>query len=224
MPSAEEDAANDTATLTECARFDWVVFGASDRLHNAAEFVVDVDEWCFRDVRTACGLRQERAFIPGILTRMGAARCSHCCDRLGYPRGKGSPKNDDGCRALLGLSTRPIPPENDAWQIALDFACDRLPCWLQRGHDGPCEPGSRLDPRRPIPPGGDPTTDHGVYRCECETDAHEKPHTRVFPPVDDRDPKPCPRCGEVCTYDGWGHVHANGVGIGSCPIPPGATP
>lgn len=30
--------------------------------------------------------------------------------------------------------------------------------------------------------GGDPTTDHGVYRCECETDAHEKPHTRVFPP------------------------------------------
>ncbi len=33
---------------------------------------------------------------------------------------------------------------------------------------------------------------------------------------DDRDPKPCPRCGVVCTYDGWDHVHPNGVGIGSC--------
>lgn len=35
---------------------------------------------------------------------------------------------------------------------------------------------------RPIPPAGDPTTDHDVYRCECVTDAHEKPHTRVLPP------------------------------------------
>jgi hypothetical protein len=109
-PSAEKDAPDGIATLTEYARFDWVVFGTWDRLHNPAEFAVDVDEWCCRDVTTACGLRRERAFIPGIFTRMGAERCSHCCDRSGYPRGKGSPKNDDGCRALLGLPTRVLPP------------------------------------------------------------------------------------------------------------------
>lgn len=34
--------------------------------------------------------------------------------------------------------------------------------------------------------------------------------------ADDRDPKPCPKCGQVCVYDGWDHVHANGIGIGSC--------
>ena len=33
---------------------------------------------------------------------------------------------------------------------------------------------------------------------------------------DERDPKPCPRCDEVCRYDGWGHVHASGLSIGSC--------
>ncbi len=33
---------------------------------------------------------------------------------------------------------------------------------------------------------------------------------------DDREPKTCPRCGQVCTYDGWDHVHPNGIGIGSC--------
>lgn len=37
---------------------------------------------------------------------------------------------------------------------------------------------------------------------------------------DQREPRPCPRCGVTCTYDGWGHVHPNGVGIGSCPISP----
>lgn len=46
--------------------------------------------------------------------------------------------------------TRPIPP-------AETTACDRGPCWKERGHEDPCEPGSRLDPRRQTsvtPPGG----------------------------------------------------------------------
>lgn len=37
--------------------------------------------------------------------------------------------------------------------------------------------------------------------------------------TDQREPKPCHRCGEMCKHDGWGHVHANGIGIGSCPPP-----
>lgn len=39
---------------------------------------------------------------------------------------------------------------------------------------------------------------------------------------DQREPTSCPRCGQTCTYDGWAHVHANGVGIGSCPAEQGA--
>lgn len=33
---------------------------------------------------------------------------------------------------------------------------------------------------------------------------------------DEREDQTCPRCGEVCSYDGWDHVHRNGLGIGSC--------
>jgi hypothetical protein len=95
--------------LTQYARYDWVAFGKWNRLHNPVEFTPDTWEWNYSDVRTACGLRRERAYIPGIFTRMGAERCAHCCDRSGYPRGKGSPKNDDTCRALLGLSTEDRP-------------------------------------------------------------------------------------------------------------------
>lgn len=36
---------------------------------------------------------------------------------------------------------------------------------------------------------------------------------------DPREPKPCPRCGAICTYDGWDHVHPTGIGIGSCAAP-----
>lgn len=97
----EEDYAE---TLTRYARVDWVAFGNWDRLHNAIEFVADAHEWCYLDVLTACGLRRDRAFVPGIFTRTGAERCAHCCDRSGFPRGTGSPKNDDACRALVGLS------------------------------------------------------------------------------------------------------------------------
>jgi hypothetical protein len=43
----------------------------------------------------------------------------------------------------------------------------------------------------------------------------------LAPPAvpDPREPKTCPRCGVTCTHDGWGHVHPNGIGIGSCAVP-----
>lgn len=34
--------------------------------------------------------------------------------------------------------------------------------------------------------------------------------------TDPRDDLPCPKCGEICRYDGWDHVHRSGLGIGSC--------
>ena len=84
------------------AEYDWVV-PASGRgvLHHAQDAEADADDWVLYDVLTSCGRPMEGAYIPGMLTRMGAKRCSQCCDRLGYPRGIGSPKNDEACRELL---------------------------------------------------------------------------------------------------------------------------
>lgn len=50
--------------------------------------------------------------------------------------------------------------------------------------------------------------------CVCSLDDDVD---MCFP--DPRSPKPCHRCGEVCTYDGWDHVHKSGRGIDSCPPP-----
>jgi hypothetical protein len=57
---------------------------------------------------TACGRTMKGLVIPGIFTRMGAMRCRQCCMRLGFPPGKGSPKNDDRCRRILGLDVKAI--------------------------------------------------------------------------------------------------------------------
>lgn len=36
------------------------------------------------------------------------------------------------------------------------------------------------------------------------------------PLADGREPKVCPDCLTLCSYDGWDHVHPDGLGIGSC--------
>lgn len=81
----------------ELAEWDWVVLPSWGKLHHPAEF----SDLCGESEGvTSCG-RRGILVIPGIFTRMGAARCSRCCDKLGYPHGKGSPKNDDRCRPLV---------------------------------------------------------------------------------------------------------------------------
>lgn len=82
---------------------DWIDFGRCTRLHSPASFKVDLDGWCLTDVTTACGRHTERAFIPGIFTRISAPRCARCCAETDLPPGIGSPKNDDACRRILGL-------------------------------------------------------------------------------------------------------------------------
>lgn len=56
-------------------------------------------------VTTTCGRVMTNLTVPGIFTRQLARRCAACCRALGYPKGIGSPKNDDACRALLGLAS-----------------------------------------------------------------------------------------------------------------------
>lgn len=87
------------------AEYDWVVTYAGDFLHAPARHIDD-DEWWDGDgvenLVTACGRTLKHPSIPGIFTRMGAKRCDRCCDNVGYPRGVGSPKNDDAIRKIRG--------------------------------------------------------------------------------------------------------------------------
>lgn len=66
----------------------------------------DWDDWDGDPVDSTalCGVGF-RQTIPGLFSRMGARRCPDCCDRLGYPHGVGSPKNDPECRRILGMDS-----------------------------------------------------------------------------------------------------------------------
>ena len=86
------------------AEWDWVYTGTRDgmRLHHLATIVNPVTadaDWRADGVST-CGLRKWW-MIPGIFSRMGMPRCANCCARLGWPRGAGSPKNDEALRPLV---------------------------------------------------------------------------------------------------------------------------
>lgn len=105
-PPPEADWAQELRTL---ARYDWVTLASARRLHHAVTFEVDVEGWCYLNVVTACGLRRDQAWIPGVFTRMSTERCTRCCDVSGYPHGTGSPKNDEACRDILGLPNHEPP-------------------------------------------------------------------------------------------------------------------
>lgn len=105
------DLDEETAYFVEIAPYDWFVTQNYNRLHWAdltAEQLSTVPEYmaALGPIRLACGRVASRVAIPGIFTRMGAMRCTGCCRATGMPQGKGSPKNDDACRKVLGLSSR----------------------------------------------------------------------------------------------------------------------
>jgi hypothetical protein len=105
------------ATLESAAEFisigraDWFVAGLGRRLHAVRddawtdEHRTEMEqEWvAWSPVRLACGRAAACVSIPGMFTRMGAERCKGCCRATGMPQGKGSPKNDEACRVVLGL-------------------------------------------------------------------------------------------------------------------------
>lgn len=88
------------AEICELLEWEWAyTVGTAKRLHHLAEIEYATDWWHFRYGigRSACGVRTWYA-VPGLLSRLGLERCAHCCDRLGIPRGTGSPKNDPSLR------------------------------------------------------------------------------------------------------------------------------
>lgn len=98
----------DPEEFIRIVRYDWLVSKTWNRLHWAEigeEYWPGIAmEWAITEpIRLACGRTAAAAFIPGMFTRMGAQRCTGCCRATGMPEGKGSPKNDDACRVILGL-------------------------------------------------------------------------------------------------------------------------
>ena len=83
------------------AEWDWLIGPGATVLHHPAAGEWDNDEWVAESIAYTCGVVASWARIPGISERLGRKRCARCCDRLGYPRGVGSPKNDDACRPLV---------------------------------------------------------------------------------------------------------------------------
>lgn len=96
-------------TVVPIADYDWLITTHGRVLHHAtltAEQYEECEEWGgLYDVplRLDCGRTVTTVLIPGIFTRLGAQRCVRCCKVAGLPPGKGSPKNDDECRRILGL-------------------------------------------------------------------------------------------------------------------------
>ncbi len=87
------------------AEWDWMVLASWRVLHHAAEWNPNSDDVAAGNGVTSCG-RKGWLAVPGVFTRMGAARCKQCCRNLGYPEGVGSPKNDALCRPLVEARLR----------------------------------------------------------------------------------------------------------------------
>jgi hypothetical protein len=89
------------AEVRELGEWDWWYTGTPRcAVLHAADVTYDPGFDVGGDGITACG-RRLRLWIPGLFSRMGLPRCIRCCDARGYPRGSGSPKNDNACRPLV---------------------------------------------------------------------------------------------------------------------------
>lgn len=90
------------------AEWDWVTTARGYFLHAPAVWKERPDCEPHGIGTTACGIRNRRLFIPGVITRLGAERCRSCCRITGFPQGRGSPKNDKACRALVERRLRTL--------------------------------------------------------------------------------------------------------------------
>lgn len=88
----------------ELAEWDWLYSGTKWLTLHHVPLTEDqaAQLWDGLDNLVAtCGRVLSSPRIPGWISRMSKNRCQRCCDRIGYPRGVGSPKNDEACRELV---------------------------------------------------------------------------------------------------------------------------
>lgn len=113
---ASDTTAEPTGEWRTTAEWDWVQTADDDDLHAPASIENDADVDWFGEGATECG-RRGTLTIPGLFSRMGAARCERCCAATGMPTGPQSPKNVEECRpvvearlrALLEATRAPFP-------------------------------------------------------------------------------------------------------------------
>lgn len=90
--------------------YDWVWLGLYGKLIHAPVFTPEERRFFSINLdgpgSTACGRHSDYLSVPGVLSRLSAKRCPRCCVAVGIPAGVGSPKNDDECRRILGLSVK----------------------------------------------------------------------------------------------------------------------
>lgn len=83
------------APLELHAPYRWAVLGTWRRLHRIARLGVSAQQ--FEELAAARGQTVCKRFgvleTPGVASRLGLARCAHCCNKLGIPRGNGAPFN-----------------------------------------------------------------------------------------------------------------------------------
>jgi hypothetical protein len=90
------------ATTQRLVDVDWLDPWPDGQYLHHATVPDNRDETFWPPLRLDCGW-VTAVVIPGVFTRMSARRCAACCAINGLPRGRGSPKNDPNCRAILGL-------------------------------------------------------------------------------------------------------------------------
>lgn len=80
----------------------WLVTGRWERLHavpaaaiSPAQMRSALDDGDLLPRRAVCGTDGDWT-MPGMFSRLGRARCAHCCRRLGIPAGNGTPANETG--------------------------------------------------------------------------------------------------------------------------------
>ena len=106
-----DGAVEDVQSFIDVGRFDWYETRHGRQLHYADLSGITknqaagiAENWALPGpVRLACGRTTAGLWIPGLGARLAAQRCEDCCAATGYPPGKGSPKNDAACRAVLGI-------------------------------------------------------------------------------------------------------------------------
>lgn len=95
--------------MADLADLDWLITTHGDQLHHATltrELHTECEEWGgLYDVPLTldCGIKVTTVHIPAVIARLACQRCTRCCRKNGLPAGKGSPKNSDECRRILGM-------------------------------------------------------------------------------------------------------------------------
>jgi hypothetical protein len=92
-----------TAEALRLVSVDWLTTTSANRLHHAG--LSDEQAAAMREdrsvtgpVKLTCGRTVDWVTIPDPVAGTTAPRCRGCCKNLGYPQGKGSPKNAPTCR------------------------------------------------------------------------------------------------------------------------------